>query len=67
MFDKNLGAPFFFLSPRGTSGERIEERGFPKSEPPLPGPLLHSAEERAWLRLRRAVSIRVHLWFRFSP
>ena len=37
----------FVLSPRGTSGERIEERGIPdKNAPPLPGPLLHRMEER---------------------
>ena len=36
----------FFLSPRGTSGERTEERGCPKNEPPLPSPLLHPMEER---------------------
>jgi hypothetical protein len=39
---------FFFLSPRGTSGERSEERGlaFKQNAPPLPGPLLHPIEER---------------------
>jgi len=38
---------FFFLSPRGTSGERTEERGIlNKNAPPLPGPLLHPMEER---------------------
>src|ERR1035437_363391 len=37
----------FLLSPRGTSGERIEERGIPnKNAPPLPAPLLHFVEER---------------------
>jgi len=37
----------FFLSPRGTSGERIEERGIPdKNAPPLPSPLLHPMKER---------------------
>jgi SagB-type dehydrogenase family enzyme len=36
---------YFFLSPRGTSGERIEERGI-KNAPPLPGPLLQPMEER---------------------
>jgi hypothetical protein len=44
--------PDFFLSPRGTSGERIEERGIPSQNgPPLPGPLLHPMEERERLRL----------------
>ena len=37
----------FFLSPRGTSGERTEERGTNKDAPPLPCPLLgHPMEER---------------------
>jgi hypothetical protein len=37
----------FLLSPRGTSGERIEERGIPnKNALPLPAPLLHFVEER---------------------
>jgi hypothetical protein len=36
----------FFLSPRGTSGERTEERGSSKNKPPLPSPLLHPMEER---------------------
>jgi len=43
---KIFGAQFFFLSPRGTSGERIEVRGFFKNKPPHPGPLLHPMEER---------------------
>src|SRR5258706_647239 len=37
------------LSPRGTSGERTEERGCPfadQNRPPLPSPLLHRIEER---------------------
>jgi len=39
--------PCFLLSPRGTSGERIEERGIlDQRAPPLPGPLLHQMEER---------------------
>ena len=43
---------YFFLSPQGTSGERIEERGIPnKDAPPLPGPLLHPMEEREKTRL----------------
>ena len=42
----------FFLSPRGTSGERIEERGI-KNAPP-PGPLLRSMEERG-KTLRRSL------------
>jgi hypothetical protein len=36
----------FSLSPRGTSGERVRERGPPENAPPLPGPLLHFMEER---------------------
>ena len=37
----------FSLSPRGTSGERIEGRGIlNKNAPPLPGPLLHPMDER---------------------
>src|SRR5258706_8961949 len=37
------------LSPRGTSGERTEERAAPfadQNRPPLPSPLLHRIEER---------------------
>jgi len=41
----------FFLSPRGTSGERIEERGIFEKEHPLPGPLLHPMKEREWKTL----------------
>src|SRR5438477_7942828 len=33
--------PCFLLSPRGTSGERIEEGILDHRAPPLPGPLLH--------------------------
>jgi hypothetical protein len=37
----------FFLSPRGTSGERTEERGIlNKNAPPLPGPNHPLMEER---------------------
>jgi hypothetical protein len=36
--------PVFLLSPRGTSGERTEER-WALIVPPLPGPLLHPMEE----------------------
>src|SRR6266849_11061751 len=37
----------FSLSPRGTSGERVGERGnSSKNPPPLPGPLLPRREER---------------------
>src|ERR1035437_8827376 len=41
------------LAPRGTSGERAGERGFKNvfrnNAPPLPAPLLRSAEEREFM------------------
>jgi hypothetical protein len=36
----------FSLSLRGTSEERVRERGPPENAPPLPDPLLHFMEER---------------------
>src|SRR5438128_4817939 len=42
------------LSPRGTSGERTEERGIQRPSSPRPSPPSDGGEGVLWLRLRRA-------------
>ena len=62
-----IGEPVSSSSPREERVGRGSRRGVFRKTNLLSPALLHSVEERVWLRLRRAGSIRVHLWFRFSP
>jgi hypothetical protein len=51
------------LSPRVSSGERAGERGlFKNHAPPLPGPLLHFAEERELNSMGRSGWLATDLW-----